>query len=142
VIADASGNTMITEIPMPSCVRAGSPFAAAISSTRSKFDAQLHATGSFQTVNIPVQIKGVGFFDFLHGQTGVAPNGVELRPVLDIIFNRGNPTPDFTLSAPSSLSVTAGSAANGTVTTTIAGGFNLERIQRSACQAICEPVQK
>src|SRR5215831_6347038 len=37
VIQDASGNTMITEIPMPSCVGAGSPFATAISSARSKF---------------------------------------------------------------------------------------------------------
>jgi hypothetical protein len=26
---------------------------------------------------------GVAFFDFLHGQTGVAPNGIELHPVLD-----------------------------------------------------------
>jgi hypothetical protein len=25
-------------------------------------------------------------FDFLHGQTGVAPNGIELHPVLDITF--------------------------------------------------------
>src|SRR5437016_6813461 len=85
VISDASGNTMITEIPSPTCVGAGSPFTAAISSTRSKFDAQLHATTSFQTANIPVQIKGVGFFDFLHGQTGVAPNGIELHPLLDKI---------------------------------------------------------
>jgi hypothetical protein len=32
-------------------------------------------------------VTGVGFFDFLHGQTGVAPNGIELHPVLDIVFN-------------------------------------------------------
>src|SRR5258706_4473893 len=88
VIADASGNTMITEIPSPTCVGAGSPFTAAISSTRSKFDAQLHATTSFQTANIPVYVKGVGFFDFLHGQTGVAPNGIELHPLLQINFTK------------------------------------------------------
>ena len=124
VIQDASGNTMITEIPSPSCVGTGSPFATMISAARSKFDAQLHATTSFQTASIPVQIKGVGFFDFLHGQTGVAPNGVELHPVLDITFNPGNPSPDFTISAPSNLAVTAGSAVSGTVTTTVSGGFN------------------
>lgn len=124
VIADASGNTMITEIPSPTCVGAGSPFTTAISNSRSKFDAQLHATTSFQTANIPVQITGVGFFDFLHGQTGVAPNGIELHPVLNIVFNPGNTNPDFTISAPSNLSVTAGSPINGTVTTTIMGGFN------------------
>lgn len=27
-------------------------------------------------------VTGVAFFDFLHGQTGVAPNGIELHPVL------------------------------------------------------------
>jgi hypothetical protein len=27
----------------------------------------------------------VGFFDFLHGQNGVAPNGFELHPVLSIV---------------------------------------------------------
>src|SRR5258706_12333165 len=37
VIADASGNTMITEIPSPSCVAAGRAFAAATPSPRSKF---------------------------------------------------------------------------------------------------------
>ena len=27
-------------------------------------------------------VVGVAFFDFLHRQTGVAPNGIELHPVL------------------------------------------------------------
>jgi hypothetical protein len=27
-------------------------------------------------------ITGVAFFDFKHGQTGVAPNAIELHPVL------------------------------------------------------------
>ncbi len=31
-----------------------------------------------------VSVVGVGFFDFLHGQTGAAPNGIELHPVLKI----------------------------------------------------------
>ncbi len=33
------------------------------------------------------QITGIGFFDFLHGQAGVAPNGIEIHPILDIQFN-------------------------------------------------------
>src|SRR5258708_39414836 len=32
---------------------------------------------------VKVQITGVGFFDFLHGQTGVAKNGFELHRVID-----------------------------------------------------------
>ena len=125
VIQDGAGNTMITEIPSPSCVGATSPFLASIQNARAKFDAKFTATTSFQTANIPVQVVGVGMFDFLHGQSGVAPNGIELHPVLDIIFNPGAPTPDFTLSAsPSSLSVTQGGTASTTISTTVSGGFN------------------
>ncbi|HLJ85729.1 MAG TPA: hypothetical protein VKZ53_02845, partial [Candidatus Angelobacter sp.] len=125
VIQDASGNTMITEIPSPSCVGSTSPFASAIQNARAKFDAKFSVTTSFQTANIPVQIVGVGMFDFLHGQTGVAPNGIELHPVLDIIFNPGTQTPDFTLSAsPSSLSVTQGGSVSTTVSSAVTGGFN------------------
>jgi len=123
VIQDASGNTMIVEIPSPNCVGAGSPFGPGISSARSKFDAKYTATSSFQTANIPVQVKGVGMFDFLHGQTGVAPNGIELHPLLDIVFNPSSS--DFTIGdSPSSLSVNAGSSASTTVTTSITGSFN------------------
>ena len=90
VIQDSSGNTMIAEIPSPNCVGAGSPFGPGIQNARNEFDAKYTATTSFQTANIPVQIKGVGMFDFLHGQTGVAPNGIEIHPVLDIVFNPGS----------------------------------------------------
>jgi hypothetical protein len=125
VISDASGNTMITEIPSPTCVGSGSPFFSAIQNSRAKFDAQFTATTSFQTVNMPVQIVGVGMFDFLHGQTGVAPNGIELHPVLDIVFNPGTQTPDFILStSPGSVSVAQGGSVSSTISTTVAGGFN------------------
>jgi len=124
VIQDASGNTMITEIPSPSCVGAGSPFLPGITNARSQFDARFTATTSFQTANIPVKITGVGMFDFLHGQSGVAPNGIELHAVLDVVFNPGA-SPDFTLSAaPTSLSVTQGSSGSTTISTSVSGGFN------------------
>jgi hypothetical protein len=29
------------------------------------------------------RVVGVAFFDFKHGQTGVAPNAIELHPILD-----------------------------------------------------------
>src|SRR5229473_3696946 len=82
VLSDSAGKTMIVEIPSPTCVGSTSPFAAAISNARSQFNARLTATTSFKTASTSVQVKGVGFFDFLHGQTGVAPNGIELHPVL------------------------------------------------------------
>jgi hypothetical protein len=89
VLQDSSGNTMIAEIPSPNCVGTGSPFATGIQNARNEFDAKYTATSSFQTANVPVTVKGVGFFDFLHGQTGVAPNGIELHAILDISFSGG-----------------------------------------------------
>ena len=123
VISDGSGNTMIVEIPSPSCVGTGSPFTAGIGNARSEFNARFTPTTSFQTANIPVQVKGVGFFDFLHGQTGVAPNGIELHPVLDIIFNPSS-NPDFSITAPATLTVNQGASGNTTVSTAVSGGFN------------------
>jgi hypothetical protein len=90
-LRDASGKTMIAEIPAPDCAL-GSPFAAQIAQARAKFDTQLHARGSYQNANLTVKLTGIGFFDFIHGQRGVARNGIELHPVLDIDF-LGAPTP-------------------------------------------------
>lgn len=124
VIQDAAGNTMISEIPDPACVGAGSPFASYIQAARAQFDGKYSATTSFQTANIPVQITGVGFFDFLHGQTGVAPNGIELHPVLDIQFNPGSGGQNFALSAsPGTVSAYPGASATTTITETPSGGF-------------------
>lgn len=89
VISDDRGQTMIVEIPSPSCIGAASPFTEAIARARATFDGKFTATGSFQHVTIPIKVTGVGFFDRIHGQTGVAPNGIELHPVLDIVFNPG-----------------------------------------------------
>jgi len=86
VIQDSAGRTMIIELPASNCVGAGSPFGTGISRARSQFDARFTATTSMKTTSTPVTIKGVGFWDFLHGQTGVAPNGIEVHPVLDITF--------------------------------------------------------
>jgi hypothetical protein len=85
VLSDTSG-TLISEIPEPECASDPSPFKAGIAAARATFDEHLTATSSFQSVTLPVRVTGVGFFDFIHGQTGVAPNGIELHPVLDIMF--------------------------------------------------------
>ena len=101
VLQDGSGNTMIAEIPYPGCV-SGGPWLSSITTARNAFDAKYTASTSFQTANIPVTVTGVGFFDLLHGQTGVAPNGIELHAVLGICFGSncgGTATPDFALSA-------------------------------------------
>ena len=124
ILDDGAGHTMIAEIPAPSCVGSGSPFLSGITHARSQFDATFTATTSFQTANIPVKITGIGMFDFLHGQTGVAPNGIELHPVIDIIFNPSQSS-DFSISSsPASISVTQGTIGTTTISTTISGSFN------------------
>jgi len=92
IIQDSVGRTMITEIPDPACA-AGSAFLSGIQSARSEFDSAFTATTTFRSTSIPVRVRGIGFFDVLHGQTGVAPNGIELHPVLDIQFNPGAAPP-------------------------------------------------
>jgi len=86
VVVDSSGRSMIVEIPAPNCVGAGSPFGPGVSNARRQFDARFTATSSFKTTSTAVTIRGVGFWDFLHGQTGVAPNGIEIHSVLNITF--------------------------------------------------------
>ena len=88
VIADAAGRTMIAEIPAPSCTFGG-PFRAAIGQARTAFDGRFPGAErqiSFRNAGVPVTLTGAGFFDFQHGQTGVAPNAIELHPVLAIAF--------------------------------------------------------
>ncbi|GAC1351641.1 MAG: hypothetical protein NVSMB1_06600 [Polyangiales bacterium] len=82
VLTDSAGHTMIAEIPSASCVTSG-PWASAIATARKTATANLPSMGSQR---LTVSVVGVGFFDKIHGQTGVAPNGIELHPVLGICF--------------------------------------------------------
>ncbi len=120
VIKDSAGRTMIAEIPDPNCVASGSPFASGIAHARQQFDARFTASDEFQTVSVPVTVTGVGFFDYKEGQEGIAPNGIELHPILDIVFNA-----DFSLSSSSpSMTIARGDSGTATITSTISTGFN------------------
>ena len=67
--------TMIAEIPSPAC-------------TADVTMAQRFATSRQALRGTPrgaiVEIVGIGFFDFPHGQSGAAGNGFELHPVLSL----------------------------------------------------------
>ncbi len=85
--------TMIVEIPDPNCSGAcNSVQGEAIARARQQFLAAFPAdppAAKFAVVDDPkpeVTVKGVGLFDFYHGQTGVATNCLELHPVLEITF--------------------------------------------------------
>jgi hypothetical protein len=107
VLADAQGNTMIAEIPNPGDITSPSFFAAQIAGARTAFDNQFQIVENisqpavpavpagpqatlgpdFRDVSVPVTVTGLGFFDFAHGQRGVAPNAIEIHPVISIVFN-------------------------------------------------------
>ena len=93
-IADDQGNTMIAKIPDPAQLAPGSFFAQQIAAARQAFDNRFGiqtAPTPFTQVAEPVTLQGLGFFDFVHGQHGVAPNGIELHPVISIVFHEQAP---------------------------------------------------
>lgn len=97
VIADLNSpsHTMIVEPPDATCSDAcASNFGNYYTSVRAKLTNCFGQAPSGFT-NLPAgvvaDLTGVGFFDALHGQTGVAPNGVELHPLLSISFVSGAP---------------------------------------------------
>ncbi len=88
VLADPqNGVTMIAEIPDPACAQ-GSRVQAQISRARAAFIQRFGQPSTTRFKAIPgspmASVTGVLFFDEIHGQKGVAPNGVELHPVLDV----------------------------------------------------------
>ena len=80
-----TSGTMIVEFPTVACSSSATQGAKTrMKNTRNAFGAARGVPGasSFTKLKGKATIRGIGFFDFLHGQTGVAPNGIELHPVL------------------------------------------------------------
>src|ERR1700694_2405873 len=83
VLSDGTGHTMRVAIPDPHCV-SGGPWPGYITHARDQMAAMFTVTTSSQSTSTPVQVEGIGFWNDLHGQPGVAPNNIELHPVFDI----------------------------------------------------------
>jgi len=85
-LEDGQGHTMIVESAYPPCAR-GSLVLAQIKAARAQV---LALAGGKELTNATlkkligkhVRATGVFFADKLHGQSGVAPNGAELHPLL------------------------------------------------------------
>jgi hypothetical protein len=86
VISDG-WNTMVSEIPDPACsAAASSAYVNDFINARNFINANI-AAGNVYNVNIPqVVVHGVAFVDPPHGQTGAAPNNLELHPIIDVHF--------------------------------------------------------
>jgi hypothetical protein len=87
VIKDSAGRSMIAEIPYGGCVPTTSRWKSAIASARAAFTHVYAVSTSWHYVSRSVTLRGLGMFDPLHGQTGVAPNGIELHPVIYVAFH-------------------------------------------------------
>jgi hypothetical protein len=85
VVADprARSHTLIVEFPAPACTTHSVKRSAMLQARRAFVSAcGQPAKSSFHFLHGTATLTGVGFFDFNHGQTGVAPNAIELHPVL------------------------------------------------------------
>lgn len=95
VLADDAGRTMIVESTHPDCALK-SRFKAEINQVRAALDQAFKGpiTKPIKTRKL-VTVTGVGFFDHIHGQTGVAPNGIELHPILQVVMHDHRSIQDF-----------------------------------------------
>ena len=96
VVADLNtpSETMIVEPPSSACSGScSSGYGALFQASRDAFVQCLGGQPSnrFTPIGRPViaDITGVPYFDPIHGQTGVARNGVEIHPVLSVSFVSG-----------------------------------------------------
>ena len=116
VIADPSNaaNMMIVEFPDVACEGAiDSAKKADMQSARNAFVAACGnpSTSTFKNISGTATLTGVAFFDILHGQTGVAPNGIELHPLFSFSGTCSGSGATPTATAHPSPSPTASSSA-------------------------------
>jgi hypothetical protein len=84
-VPDHRSQTMIVEFPDTRCKGAKqSKKRTAMQRARAAFERACGSpsASSFRRLTGTATITGVGFFDVKHGQTGIAPNAIELHPVL------------------------------------------------------------
>ena len=85
---DHADNTMIAEIPASNCVD-DEAFGEKLQSMRDALVSRFGKPGAHTKRlphPMPITLRGIGFFDITHStaQDGVAPNGIELHPVIGL----------------------------------------------------------
>jgi hypothetical protein len=77
--------TMITEVVDPACEgAASSPFVSMLRDARTGFLSLFAGHPATSLAGNVFRVRGVGFYEVNHGQTGRARNCIELHPVLRI----------------------------------------------------------
>ena len=104
--SEAQPHTMIVEIPNPACAQpplepTTSRVLSQITQARAAFETAFPPAKACFSCNLKTQVTviGVGFYDRLHGQHGVAVNGAELHPVIGFEVGGGPPPPVTTTSS-------------------------------------------
>jgi hypothetical protein len=72
LVLQEGGSHMIAEAPAPYCDRHAKP----------RLHKEMAVARRHVRLCSKARVTGVAFFDFDHGQTGVAPNAIELHPIL------------------------------------------------------------
>ena len=92
VLADSLGNTIIGEIPDPTCSSTKpSHHIGQYKTSRDFIDKHYTVTTSFQNLKAKVVVTGMAYIDPPHGQTGAAPNNLELHSILDVYYDTAKP---------------------------------------------------
>src|SRR4051812_23723952 len=79
------GSTVVTELADTMCAGAVmSPHLATLRSVEGMFDTLLGGRSPSTLVGTVVRVRGVGFYDFNHGQRGRSGNCIELHPIVSI----------------------------------------------------------
>ena len=123
--SESQGHTMIVEIPNPACAQpplepTTSRVLTQITQARAAFETAFPPAGACFACNLKKQVTviGVGFFDKLHGQHGVAVNGAELHPVIGFQVGGGPPPPPVTTTTQATTTTATTTATTTTAPTT------------------------
>lgn len=120
-LSDGQKHTMIAELPDPRCMsvpaQSGAVPSQWINQVTTARNAFLKATGykpvawssshtppPFIKGNFQVTATGVAFFDYPHSQFGVAPNAIEMHPILGLTFKTSRHHSTTTTAATTSTS--------------------------------------
>jgi hypothetical protein len=93
IVADEHGHTIIIEVTPPFCTPETSPWREQITAVRQVVDDEI-PMALLGWRHLVLSVAGIGYFDYQHGQFGVAENGIELHPVLSICLGLACALPD------------------------------------------------
>jgi hypothetical protein len=119
--------SMIVEFPNAGCVH-GAVDEAAIDQARQGFEQAFGpATKKLKKPTGCVTVTGVFFFDEIHGQFGVAPNGAELHPVIGFQNSAGCGAGTATTGTTTAAATSTSAATTTTGPTTTTSGSTTTR---------------